>query len=225
MIKNLLAFFPMLFLSVVSYGQLQKGTGMLGGAVGFSSNSNTFDSGNGNDSKTNSFTFSPNIGYFVKDNWMVGLNTNLYWSNQTIDFDSDVASQDFSAEISTREVGVEPFVRKYFPLGEQLSFFGQLGAGVNTTIVKTDYQGSGAPANPAEEETVNSFQVSTEIGLAFFPKPWLGIELSFVPFRYRNYIQDVSRPQSETNYESDYFEFGVNTSALQLGVNFFFSKK
>jgi hypothetical protein len=135
MIKKLLAVFPMLFLSVISYGQLQKGTLMLGGAVGFESSSSSYNQGNVNDSKYNSLTFSPDIGYFVNNQWVIGLNTRLFWSNQTIDSQLDEGR---------REVTVGPFVRKYFPLGDQLSFFGQLGVGVNNTKLDTEQLGQGA---------------------------------------------------------------------------------
>ncbi|HSF54963.1 MAG TPA: hypothetical protein VLA71_14505 [Algoriphagus sp.] len=221
--KILFAFLPMFFLSLISYGQLQKGNVMLGGAVNFYSNSSTYDSGFGNNSETKSFTFSPDVGFFVKDNWVFGLNTTLFWSNQEIDFNSDVASESSTADISTRETGVEPYVRKYFPLGNQFSFFGQLGAGINASKITAEYRGG--PANPVEEDVSNSFQVTTEMGLVYFPKTWLGIELAFVPFTYRSNVRDVTRPQSESNFNSNYFDFGVNTSAIFLGVNFFLPKK
>ncbi|HCB46678.1 MAG TPA: hypothetical protein DEP37_09650, partial [Algoriphagus sp.] len=68
-----------------------------------------------------------------------------------------------------------------------------------------------------------NFFTHIDVGLTYFPKKWLGIELSAQPLSYVYQIEESVQNNSSTN--SNIFSFDLNTSSIFLGINFFLNKK
>ncbi len=76
---------------------------MVGGSGNFTSYKSTFQSNNTEVTNTGSgFTISPNLGYFVVDNFAVGTAVGFNFSNPS------------GANNNTHGYGISPFVRCYF---------------------------------------------------------------------------------------------------------------
>src|SRR5690606_40892714 len=65
----------------------------------------------GIENKYQSFNVSPDIGYFIQDNWVIGVSLPLSWQDSRSNANSTASHQ-----LKTSSLGVGPFVRKYFPL-------------------------------------------------------------------------------------------------------------
>lgn len=108
----------LLFVNILQ-AQISKGSLLLGGGIGFSSNST--ESGI-NKSTQRSFYVNPAMGVAVKTNLIVGGDLSYsYFKNLQSSFD----------ESKYRNYGVGIFIRKYFPVSGKFYLFGQARAGVN----------------------------------------------------------------------------------------------
>jgi len=99
----------------LSNAQIAKGTVYLSGTANYSSTEN-----NNNDNKVDDVRIVPTAGYFVASNVAVGLGVGYASNINKTTFDNGYDKFTQSAFV------VEPFVRKYWTLGEKLYFFGQL---------------------------------------------------------------------------------------------------
>jgi hypothetical protein len=136
--------FATLFVGSVSVafaqGNINKGDWMLGGDAGFTSQKQ-------GDYKTNSFSLSPNAGYFFINNFAGGLRASVSSSKET-----------YSSE-ETKNTGFElaPFVRYYFlPASQKVNLFADasFGFGQNkytsgNVESKTNFTNLGIKAGPA----------------------------------------------------------------------------
>ncbi|HZY82331.1 MAG TPA: hypothetical protein VFE50_22555 [Cyclobacteriaceae bacterium] len=95
-----------------AYGQTSKGNLMVGGSMSFQS-SKPHDSDNTAvliaSEPTKAFTFSPNVGYFILDNWVAGISSAVTFGKS--EYESGATSQ-----ISTSLTGI--FTRYYFRFGK-----------------------------------------------------------------------------------------------------------
>lgn len=221
--KRILAVLPMLLLSLTAMAQLEKGTILLGGGVGFgSSNSSSETTGIYSESTTNNFNFSPDAGFFFQDNWVLGISLPLSWSKTTTNSKPAAGAAEFSSESKNSSWGLAPFVRGYFPFGEKISAFGQVQAGYSQ-ISSTFTPNGNEDASSGKD--VNSFNATASLGLSYFPKTWLGVNLSVSPLSYTSSSWEDNGYTENAEGDSSGFNFGVDTSVITLGVNFFLSKK
>lgn len=109
-ITLVIAFIAMSF--VGANAQTDKGTLLLGGGLGFSSEKE-------GESSSSTLSISPNIGYFLKDNLAIGAN---------IGFTS------FGGDAKGSEMQIGPLVRYYaFELGEKAKVFAQASYGFGSS--------------------------------------------------------------------------------------------
>ncbi|WP_316636368.1 porin family protein [uncultured Flavobacterium sp.] len=100
-------------LLVVTITNAQKGSILLGGNVGFTSEKI-------GDAKSTSFEFSPKIGYQFTDNWTAGIEGSIA-NLKVAGFDKTEASR------------IGAFVRYSMPISETFAFYTDLGAGYQST--------------------------------------------------------------------------------------------
>jgi len=105
-----------LALATVSFANAQKGTVLVGGNIGY--NSQKIDRPIA-EAKTNTFEFSPKVGYQFHDNWTLGAEFTI----QSTKSDNGGGEGKFNAY----KYGA--FVRYSVPLSETFSVFADLGAG------------------------------------------------------------------------------------------------
>ncbi len=112
--KIILFFVYILFFSIYSFSQFSKGSILAGGNVGadFSTNKTIAGSVTTTNSSTNSFSLSPQVGYFFIDNFVGGAGVKLLTSSQKNDSSPSSFSQ--------TNISFEPFARYYFD-----KFYGQ----------------------------------------------------------------------------------------------------
>lgn len=223
--KNLLAILPLLLFSLTGFAQLEKGNILLGGGLGFSSSTSTLeDTYLRSEVDNSSFSFGPNAGYFFKDTWVVGLSLPFLWQSTTR-YESHTFTGAVNAtqtENKTYAYGITPFVRKYFPFGEKMAFYGQVSTGYIHQSSENSAEGNNNYQNTVESNTLS---VITTMGLSYFPKKWLGINLSVSPLSYSFSSSKDERQESDYESKSNGLDFGFDTAAIQLGFNFFLSKK
>jgi outer membrane protein len=158
--KILLTVFALTMFNV-AFAQFNKGRMIVGGAVGFQTTTEK-QTGTTPTAKENTFSLSPNFGYFVANKFAVGLNLNL--SNTTEKYSG--GSYDY--KIITRSFIASPFVRYYF--GPGIFVQGQYGIG----SAKSGYD------DPSSSNTTKYAvsQWSLGIGYAYFLNDHVAIEPS-----------------------------------------------
>ena len=110
--KKLITLLVLVFITLQTNAQIEKGTWLLGGSASFSSNATT---GAGNSNFTT--VISPMAGYFIKDKLAIG---------------TQVAFQSQSSVYSS--FSIAPFVRYYFlPKDKKLNLFGNGSFGYQST--------------------------------------------------------------------------------------------
>lgn len=108
--KTLKLFFIAILLCTTSANsQITKGNWMVGGSGNFTSYKSTFQSNNTEVTNTGSgINISPNLGYFVVDNFAVGTAVGFNFSNPS------------GANNNSHSYDISPFVRYYFRKSEKI---------------------------------------------------------------------------------------------------------
>ncbi|MEN9444498.1 MAG: hypothetical protein RIS47_1388 [Bacteroidota bacterium] len=175
-----------LVLSVgTAMSQTTQGNYLVGGAsaLSFSSNKVTpeYDGEKGDDSKSSSFDFSPQVGYFVMDNLAVGLD--LAYSSTTDKGDVDVTS-------TTTVVGV---FGRYYLAGEKFRPFAQAELGYAANSIKMD-----------ETYKFSGLVYSAEVGAAYFLTESISLDLSLA------YSAGSLTNSDDSKYKTKMSIFGFN---------------
>ncbi|MDX2135704.1 MAG: hypothetical protein SFV52_13000 [Saprospiraceae bacterium] len=176
---------------------------MVGSAVGFATANSKVTT---NDVEEEGLTaqqlnIAPAIGYFVIDNLALGLGVDWTLNNVTEPNDD---------ETDDSNVLFGPFIRYYFPLGENVAAFGVANFGFgnssNTAVV----------GGISEEINTNLFAFGVGPGLTVYTKGGFGIEAIF---KY-NYAQ--SEFDTEINQIKASTETRTNQFAISLGMQYYF---
>jgi hypothetical protein len=98
-----------LLFSSLANAQITKGNWMVGGSGNFTNYKSTFQSNNSEVTNTgNGINISPNLGYFVIDNFALGTAVGFNYSNPS------------GANNNSHSYGISPFVRYYFRKSEKI---------------------------------------------------------------------------------------------------------
>ena len=239
--KNYYIMKKLLFASAIalfglSNAQIAKGTTYLSGQVGYSQ-----ENDNNTDRKVSSFKVVPTVGYFVDTNFAIGLGIGYVNNKTTLEnTESNTIGNITTSKVSKGEdinnaFVIEPFARKYWTLSDKLYFFGQLsvpmafGSGKtedSSTTTTTVSSSTGTPATTTNTISQNADKAkSTSIGVAIKPgldyflnKNWT-IEATIGEFGYNTSKFDTDGAKSVDN-----FKFGLDLSAVTIGVKYVFSK-
>lgn len=114
----------MLIISFSGLSQIQKGTIIAGGNVGFSTGNNTSEP-SGFETTFTTLNLSPDVGIFVTDGFAAGLNLNISTSSGEDDDNDKSTFTSFSGA---------PWVRLYSPSG----LFGEVSYGIGS--VKSTFE-------------------------------------------------------------------------------------
>jgi hypothetical protein len=194
------------FVVSIVNAQITKGSLWLGGNVGFSSAKN----GNGENSKTSSYSISPSIGIAVKQNTIIGVLAN---------FTHYHFQDSFSDQVSSSQGGAI-FLRQYWQIISRFYAFGHFAAGYTYSNQTNETQNT---KNEVKGWTVG---LSASPGIAFSANRWFQLEawlsnLFNVSYSNRNYKTTSSSSQS--SYDSHSITSGINldnAGAFNLGVRF-----
>ncbi|MCX2451973.1 outer membrane beta-barrel protein [Pedobacter sp. PLR] len=188
--------------------QTEKGTALIGGHFNFSSDK----TGSMSEYKTHSYKFSPKAGYFIGDNFAIGTNLSVGYSQ--------TKQQNVPNNKNTNlSFGVAPFARYYLTITERFRFFTEFEVSWNTNKLK----GSQNPDFAREQyERRQDYGANLQPGLAFFPTKKWAIEMSF-PFV--GYSKSVTKPvgyPDTRKFTNDHVNFGLSTLNPLIGVNYHF---
>ncbi|MCR4031664.1 MULTISPECIES: outer membrane beta-barrel protein [Flavobacterium] len=187
-----------LALSVFGFANAQKGTVLVGGNVGYTSQ--TVDYGVVK-FKTDAFEFSPRVGYQFHDNWTVGGEFTLSSSKQQDE------NSNGEAKLNANKFGA--FVRYTMPLNETFSVFADLGAGFQNQKTTTD-DGTGNSTIKAD-----GFYAGITPALFINMKKGFGLNFSIGGLGYESLSFDNDGP----DVKSFGFNFG-KTVNIGISKNF-----
>lgn len=193
--KKLLAIVLCCGFAGTASAQINSGTVIAGGSLGVS----TYTEAYGNNERTiRSLDFYPSIGFFIRDNLAVGLNTG--WNNSR---DKNAGAQQ---ENSGFRVGI--FTRKYRSLSKGFYLFGEAGAGYDRQ--KQD----NTSANQNSYQTRNTFRVYVYPGVSYAVGRRLQLEAALAD------LLQISYNRTHTAYSTPLAEGGNRASnfGLQSGI-------
>lgn len=210
--KILLSFSAFLIVSTVTSAQIKKGAVLLGGQIGFSTQ--TTQNVGLADGKYSSISVSPAFGKAIKENLVIGADINYFYSKNQSQY-NDVQKQN--------GYGIGFFVRKYTALGKGFYLFAQsrLGAIYNTSSFSSVQQPTAA--NSGKGYTL---QLAVYPGISYAVSRRLQLETGFNNLGYISFAHfRLTSPGSSQPYSvTDSFSLGSslsNFSGLTIGFRVF----
>ncbi|WP_113923766.1 outer membrane beta-barrel protein [Cognataquiflexum aquatile] len=210
-----------LFVTHVAHAQLQKGNFQLGGSLNIYDKRTTYFDSSQEPFQTveeSGFGISPQFGYFLSESWVLGVSL----SKKARKFKNSNPSFAISTEKSS-SWGTGIFARKFIPVNEKLAFFGELETGIDWISLDIVQNPDNNPSS--QIFNYNNFSTQFSLGVAFFPKKWISIETSISPLSYSYSNRTDNQVNVDTNYKTHDFNFGINTSSIFLGINFFINRQ
>lgn len=183
-----------LALATFSFANAQKGTILVGGNIEY--NSTTYDHPLV-ETKTNTFGFSPKVGYQFHDDWTVGGEFSINSAKQ----------KGGGLETKANVYTYGAFVRCTVPLSETFSVFGDLGAGLQNQKSENFENGSLITKSKAD-----GIYVGLTPALFINMKKGFGLNFSIGGLGYKTLNYDASN----TDFSKFYFNFG---KTVNIGVS------
>lgn len=164
--KTLATLILLLLISLITQGQITKGFWLIGGTGNFRTGKNEL---NFNRAST-SLVLRPKAGYFVSNQFAVGVNA-VYGFNR-IKFDQNLIG-------SSHNAGIGPLVRYYFlPSGKRINLLAE----ATGSIFRNWSKNPRTPPLPAQRSSSTSYDYSFSAGVAFFLNSTVALE--FLPGYY-----------------------------------------
>jgi len=164
---------------VTEFG-FEEGNVFVEGSLGFSSTNNK-----NLDTKSNTFNFTPKVGYFLNDDLAVGVQ---------LDFGTAKSSTSGTDTSKNSNIGIGAFGRYYFlDLGKRFKTYTELGVGYNTLDDKIS------------DVKVNSIGAGLDLGLNYFVTENIALTFGLDNvLAYSSSKVDVSGAKATNS-----FEFGI----------------
>jgi hypothetical protein len=188
--------------------QIGKGEKMLGGSVGFTSSKTEYKNSTAPESKNNTVTITPQIGFGLGNNWIVGIGLGYSSSNSEMDnFGS-------TAEYKSYVVSPGLFVRKFHTFGDKFGIFGQADA---------EYvfgKGTSKQTNqPTYESDIKGYNIAVSPGAFYKASKRIVIEATVGSLGYTSL---TTKPEG-SNVEVTNSQFNLSlTNSLSLGFRLIF---
>lgn len=176
-----------------------QGNIFIEGNLGFNSNKD-----NNTDVTTSSFNFNPKAGYFINDDFALGLQLGI--GSSKVDNDgSETTNSSFNAGV---------FGRYYFlDLGKRFKTFAEFGGGINST--KSEQEGVD------EDFKTNGFNVGAGLGINYFVKENIAITFGLTNvISYTSNKVDADGQESVTNFGFNANRFNNFFETAQFGLLF-----
>ena len=188
-------------LATFSFANAQKGTILVGGNIGYSSENADHEI---EERKSNSFSFSPRIGYQFHDNWTVGGEFTFSSSKSEVSLPNDIVGE---SESKYNAFKIGAFVRYTVPLNETFSVFADLGVGFQNQRDKNYINGL-----IASERKADGMYAGIMPALFINMKKGFGLNFSIGGLGYETLSYDASN----TDVRKFYFDFG---KTVNIGVS------
>ncbi|MFT3795154.1 outer membrane beta-barrel protein [Flavobacterium sp.] len=199
--------FVMAALAMFSFASAQKGTILVAGNIGFSTDKDEVGT---SETKTNEFNFTPKVGYQFTDNWTLGLSGNVGMDKTETTTDAGLTR--VTSETKDTNFAVGPFVRYSRNISEIFGFFADLDAGYQSVKSTTD---PGTPFSVETENKGNGFYAQITPAIFINVKKNFGLNVSFGGLGFDSISYDNNGGDS-TNFG---FNFG-RTVNIGISKNF-----
>jgi hypothetical protein len=205
-----IVFFSFLFvvLSCFLHAQINKGSVLLGGNVGFSTTKAKDTS-----LENNGVSVSPVVGIAVKQNLVVGLSFNYSHSKDNLNLNN------YQSEGKSYGAGV--FVRKYVPLGKGFYLFGETGLNYQ------DYSGAYTYTYQKTELKVQSIGINLYPGVSYAISKKLQLEFGLPQLVTLGYSKTRQIVNDATTQKTNEVYFSASASSFSnfiLGFRIFLPK-
>lgn len=181
-----------------SFAQMQKGTWILEGNVGLSSGEPTESNSLVELGLKTGYTLNPKAGIFLNDRLVLGFS-GLFgntWNKNDGNTDLPYAVE----KTNMFRYGGGVFVRNYFVVKENFSFFGEIGSTLSWQKYQVRYTNT---SDNTETDYSRNFQVQGTLGIQYLISSKVGVHLQTNLLQY--------------NYTQLYPGFGLDTSEFQAG--------
>ncbi|MCV9931440.1 porin family protein [Flavobacterium sp. LS1R47] len=179
-------FLLILALATFSFANAQKGSILVGGNISYTSEKSEFKF---SEEKTNTFSFSPKVGYQFNDNWTVGGEFTVASSNE----DNGITEEKNNA------FKIGAFVRYSVPLSATFSVFADMGAGFQNAKNK-EY----GPGNAYSKSKADGMYVGITPALFINMKNGFGLNFNIGGLGYETLSYDNNGP----DVSNFFFNFG-----------------
>jgi len=213
----------------VSYSQTEKGKMFIGGQLNLSgSRLSHLDTLYKSENNTVGFSFAPNYGYFIKDNFAIGATVNFGVSNSTQNTSDTQILSTVTRKSNTLSCGIGGFARYYLNITDNFKFY--FNGGINylysTQKIKlsnNDPTYVYSPSNPESQEIqTNTISFAISPGLVYFVTPKIGIQTTFGNINY-NYFSSTNKSLLYDNHNNvNSYGVNLNLSTFSFGLNYYF---
>ncbi|RYD77848.1 MAG: hypothetical protein EOP53_12310 [Sphingobacteriales bacterium] len=170
------------FLYTNANAQILRNSFLIGGSMNFdySSGKTTVESSNKPDVNRNEptstvFGIEPRFGYFLADNFCLGLNLDFRLNSTTADYTNKRGETNSSTTTTTRLI-TGPFARYYGALSDNVYAFGEVsfGGGLDSRLVSDP--NDSLNLNGPQSVSVSNLQFGVGPGLNFFLNDYVAFE-------------------------------------------------
>lgn len=187
---------------------IQKGQWNLEGSFSINSNQRDVEQNGLENSTTDSFSFSisPELGYAVADNLLVGLGVSYAYSESDFNQTSENRTTD------SNSFGFNSYVEKFFPIHADFAL--SLKGEVSYSFGKqTNERSSGTT-----ESDFDSFFVGLRPGINYFVSERVFLQANFGVLGYESFKNEDDQAVNENRA----FSLNLSSSSLLFGVNVLF---
>jgi hypothetical protein len=206
--KKIVIMIAMLAIACYSQAQTEEGNFVIGGQVEFNYTKNDVSR-----SKSTNMYLLPTAGYFISDNLAIGagigFQTGRYKENTSYNPTND------NPWIKYHGITLNPFVRKYLDISEQLKFFGQFSGMYSRAKSKYDYSNK----DDVHNYTDHIYGGHISPGIVFFPSPKFGIEFALEGITYYHNRRENAEPPR--TYKIKTFSIGADLFAPRVGLQYY----
>lgn len=210
--KTLITLSLVLMSAIFVYGQTAQGTFYLGGSfnLGFGSTKYKTGSTSTDGPKTFNFGINPKVGYFVSDNFSIGLG---------IGFDmQSVKTKNGNNEekVTTSSFYVGPGARYYIMPAKNMGFFFEGSLGVVFGSTKDEVTAGGTTTT--DKLKLSGFQVAVTPGLVIFVSDKVALEATFGGLVFSTQTQKTDNGDPEHKTTNSNFGLEINPATFTFGV-------
>lgn len=212
--------------------QINKGTVLLGGDVGFyqskSDRTGTVDPSQNQKSESKNLSLSVDAGAFVAPNFAIG----IFAAHRSYSSNSDEVGNNYIRLYDTKENQsyFGAFARGYKLFADNtFGFFGELRGGYVTGSYETRdfYQPNAQPSQLNRRvDKGPGFMIGLRPGFVYFIRPRIGLEASFGSLSYTSQTTDNSyNGEKISETKSSSLSLNLNVSSISLGVHVYLGGK
>lgn len=200
----------------------------VGGQIDFYSHKNSsVDSLYKDDYNYKEFQLIPDFGYFITNNFAIGLNFNFGTNNQKQKY-SSYSTYFITQETKSTTYGGGGFARYYCKIADK--FFFILNGGITytsqpekLTYSTTDPSYVFSSNNPANQEIQNhNTDITIAPGLTYFMTPKLGIQVDFGNLYYTNSTSKNTTIKRDNHNNNQSTGINLNSSTFNVGLSYYF---